>query len=180
MKTIYLIRHCKADGQEREAKLTPLGESQAIVLAQFLQGKQIDRVVSSPFDRAIATILPFAKEAGVEIEIDERLSERVLCAGENPDWLDMLERSFIDPALAFDGGESGAAATERGMEAIKEILLKTEKGAAVVTHGNLMALILKYYEEKYGFEEWKALSNPDVYELKFVAEKPEIYRIWEN
>ncbi|CEG25583.1 histidine phosphatase family protein [Bacillus sp. B-jedd] len=180
MKTIYLIRHCKADGQEREARLTELGESQAIGLAQFLKGKQIDRIVSSPFDRAVATILPFAKEAGMEVETDERLSERVLCTGENPDWLDMLQRSFNDPELLFEGGESGAAATKRGIEAINEILAKTEKSAAVVTHGNLMALILKYYDENYGFKEWKALSNPDIYELKFEEEKPKIHRIWEK
>ncbi|RHW41516.1 histidine phosphatase family protein [Neobacillus notoginsengisoli] len=178
VKTVYLIRHCKAEGQEPNAKLTSLGESQANELAQFLKGKQIDTIGSSPFNRAVSTIRPFAKEAEIEMETDERLAERVLCSGENPNWPNMLERSFNDPELAFEGGESGAAATKRGLKAINAILAKTKKYAAVVTHGNLMALILKYYDESFGFEEWKALSNPDVYEIRFEGEKPEIHRVW--
>ena len=127
MKIIYLIRHCKADGQEREARLTELGESQSIGLAHFLKGKHIDRVVPSPFDRAVATILPFAKEAGMEIETDERLSERVLCAGENPDWLDMLQRSFSDLELAFEGGESGRGSYKTGRGSSKRDSSKNRK-----------------------------------------------------
>lgn len=33
----------------------------------------------------------------------------------------------------------------------------------VVTHGNLMTLLLRYFDERFGFEAWAALTNPDVY-----------------
>ncbi|WP_409276206.1 histidine phosphatase family protein [Neobacillus sp. SCS-31] len=180
MKTIYLIRHCQAEGQEREAKLTESGESQARELEAFLKNKQIDHIVSSPFERAVSTIRPFSEEAGIDVQTDERLSERVLSSAPHADWLDMLEKSFSDPSLAFEGGESGAEAGQRGIEAINEVLEKNcEKNAAVVTHGNLMALILKHYDESYGFDQWKALSNPDVFELTFKGTTPEIKRVWE-
>ncbi|WP_316570080.1 histidine phosphatase family protein [Neobacillus sp. YIM B06451] len=179
MKIIYLIRHCQAEGQEREAKLTKAGESQARELATFLKNNQIDHIVSSPFERAVSSIRPFAEEAGIDVETDERLSERVLSSAPHPDWLDMLEKSFSNPDLAFEGGESAAEAGQRGIDAINEVIKRTGKNAAVVTHGNLMALILKHYDETYGFQQWKALSNPDVFKLTFKGATTEIKRIWE-
>ncbi|RDU36836.1 histidine phosphatase family protein [Neobacillus piezotolerans] len=179
MKTIYLIRHCQAEGQEREARLTKAGESQARELAAFLKNKQIDRIVSSPFERAVSTIRPFAEEAGMDIETDERLTERVLSGAPKPNWLEMLEKSFSDPGLAFEGGESAAEAGKRGIDAINKVLEKSGKNAVVVTHGNLMATILRHYDNSYGFELWKSLSNPDVFELTFKGNSPKIKRIWE-
>ncbi|WP_059172443.1 histidine phosphatase family protein [Bacillus sp. FJAT-27445] len=178
MRTIFLIRHCQAEGQEPEARLTEAGEKQARELAAFLKNSQIDYIVSSPFERAVSTIGPFAVEAGIEVETDERLSERVLSGAPHPDWLNMLKKSFNDPDLAFDGGESGGAAAKRGVEVIIEVQGKPAENVAIVTHGNLMALILKHYDESYGFEQWKALSNPDVYEIHIDGEKTKIKRIW--
>lgn len=179
LKTIYLIRHCQAEGQEREARLTQVGESQAMELAAFLKNRKIDYIVSSPFERALSTIRPFAEEAGIEVKEDERLAERVLSLAPHPDWLEMLEKSFSDPELAYEGGESGAEAGQRGIDAITDVLEKCDGIAAVVTHGNLLSLILKHYNESYGFDQWKALSNPDVFELAYRGAIPEIKRVWE-
>lgn len=180
MKILYLIRHCQAEGQEREARLTNVGESQARELAAFLKNSKIDYMVSSPYERALSTIRPFAEEAGIEVETDERLSERVLSLAPHPDWLEMLEKSFSDPELAYEGGESGATAGQRGIDAITDVLEKSGEIAAVVTHGNLLALILQHYDKSYGFDQWKALSNPDVFELRFKGEIPEIKRVWKG
>lgn len=43
---VYLIRHCKAEGQSAEAKLTDEGNAQAEKLADFLEGKGIDAIGS--------------------------------------------------------------------------------------------------------------------------------------
>lgn len=48
MKNVYVVRHCKADGQEPDAKLTELGIQQAENLAKFLLDKDIDFIISSP------------------------------------------------------------------------------------------------------------------------------------
>ena len=34
-----------------------------------------------------------------------------------------------------------------------------------------MALILKHFDDRFGFEEWKGLTNPDVYELNFTENR---------
>ncbi|GBG05576.1 putative histidine phosphatase family protein [Paenibacillus agaridevorans] len=51
----------QADGQEPDAKLTELGIQQAVNLTEFLLDKDIDFIISSPFERAYRTIAPLAQ-----------------------------------------------------------------------------------------------------------------------
>ncbi|MFB9277630.1 histidine phosphatase family protein [Cohnella cellulosilytica] len=180
MKHIILIRHCKAGGQEPTAPLTDEGRLQAEQLAEFLTGRRIDYMVSSPFDRAIATIRPLAQRRSLEIHIEDRLCERGLSSEQLPDWMEKLSESFVDLDLKFPGGESSREAMNRGISVIKELIERQERNIAVVTHGNLLSLILKHYNDRFGFNEWRSLTNPDVYELALSDKEmtPSIKRIW--
>lgn len=177
-KTVFLVRHGKAEGQEPAAPLTPDGLTQAIVLADLLEKAQIRQIVASPFARALQSIDPLAKRLGLGIEIDERLIEANLSTIDYPDWLDRLRTTFSDFELAFEGGESSRTASERGMAAIRDVLLTSENPTVVVTHGRLLTLILKHFDSKYGFDEWKTLTAPDVFELTLVDSDSTIRRIW--
>jgi Fructose-2,6-bisphosphatase len=180
LKHIYLIRHCKAAGQEPGAQLTAEGHAEAELLANFLIEKQIDYIVSSPYDRAISTIQPLAQKHKLKINVDDRLRERVLSAYELDNWMERLKETYQDLDIALPGGESSREAMNRGVSAIEELLVRTERNLVVVTHGNLMSLILKYYDDQYGFDEWRGLTNPDVYEIVVDNDgvKPNINRIW--
>ncbi len=90
MKELYIIRHCQAEGQEPNAPLTELGRQQAERLATQLSSIPLDRIVSSPYVRAIKTIEPLAHQIQIPIHTDERLIERVLCNTNEPEWRDML------------------------------------------------------------------------------------------
>ncbi|MFC4777323.1 histidine phosphatase family protein [Paenibacillus sp. GCM10023252] len=114
MKTIYLIRHCKATGQEPEAELTLEGQEQAKKLSEFLLHEQIELVYSSPYVRAINSIKPLCEYSKIPLHIDVRLSERILSSEDLPDWTDKLEQSFIDMNMKLPGGESSAEAALRG------------------------------------------------------------------
>jgi 2,3-bisphosphoglycerate-dependent phosphoglycerate mutase len=87
---------------------------------------------------------------------------------------------FSDFELAFEGGESSRAASERGIAAIRDVLITSENPTVVVTHGRLMILILKHFDSKYGFDEWKTLTAPDVFELTLVDSETTIRRIWNS
>jgi 2,3-bisphosphoglycerate-dependent phosphoglycerate mutase len=180
LKHIYLIRHCKATGQEPNARLTIEGQEQADRLAEFLAERKIDYIVSSPYERAVSTIQPLARKLRLTIHKDDRLCERVLSATALDDWMEKLRASFVDPDMKLPGGESSREAMARGVRVIEQLFVRPEKNIAVVTHGNLMTLMLKYYDASYGFDEWRRLTNPDVYEMvmKDNGEKPEIHRIW--
>jgi Fructose-2,6-bisphosphatase len=180
MKRIWLVRHCKAAGQAPEAPLTEEGVTQAERLADFFAGMKVDRIVASPFERAVASIRPYAARSGLAIETDGRLSERVLSTEPLPDWMDKLKASFADLDARLAGGESSREAMARGKAVIGECWRRPESNTIVVTHGNLMALILKAYDDRYGYEQWKSLTNPDVYELCGTDEAGEIRigRLW--
>lgn len=178
-KEIYIIRHCEAEGQPYEANLTKRGLIQANQLVDFFSKIKIDQIISSPFLRAIQSIEPTSIEKKIDIVLDERLSERKLSSINLPDWLDKLEATFEDMELKFDGGESSQEATNRGVSVIDEIIKSENKSIIVVTHGNLMSLILKQFNKEFGFENWKSLSNPDIYLLKFKNNEFECERLWQ-
>jgi 2,3-bisphosphoglycerate-dependent phosphoglycerate mutase len=160
---ITAIRHCKADGQESLAALTAEGEQQAKELATFLEGQHYDCVVSSPFKRAIDTIKPFAELSEQSIKIDERLAERILSAEADPNWRSNLERTYIDEHLKFPGGESTFEAKQRISSFINDLQTESYKSVLIVTHGNLLSLMINLFDPSFGFKEWELLSNPDVY-----------------
>jgi 2,3-bisphosphoglycerate-dependent phosphoglycerate mutase len=177
-QTLYLVRHGKATGQAPEAPLTSEGIAQAEMLAEFLSGVSIDQIVSSPFTRAVQSIEPLAKRSGQEIKTDDRLVEAVLSTIDYPDWLDRLRSTFSDFDLSFEGGESSRTATARAVAAINDALQSGADSTLVVTHGRLMTLILKHFDSKYGFEDWRNLSAPDVYRVMMKDGSSDVERLW--
>jgi 2,3-bisphosphoglycerate-dependent phosphoglycerate mutase len=106
MKKIYLIRHCEAQGQPAEAPLTDNGFRQANHLSKFFRDVPIDRIISSPYKRAVQTAEPLAKRMNLEIEKNDLLTERILSSQNLIDWIEKLRATFADFELKFEGGES--------------------------------------------------------------------------
>lgn len=178
MKKIHIVRHCKAKGQEEKAELTLEGIQQAEELKSFMQSYPIDQIISSPFKRAIDSIHPLSVHTSIPIEVDPRLSERILAAEDIPDWQHHLKQSFTDFDAVLKGGESSRDATERVLSLVKEVIASSYQCTVLVTHGNLMSLLLKAFDEGFGYEEWRLLSNPDVYQLSIEEDKNRVQRIW--
>lgn len=181
MKSIYLIRHCAATGQESEAELTQEGKQQAQALAEFLSQEDIERVISSPFTRAIESINPLVEQTQIELTLDMRLTERILSKTPIEDWLEKLETSFTDMDQTVGGGESSHAAQARVVEVLEDALESGEERLAIVTHGNLLSLLLHYVDPRYGFNEWRKLTNPDVYLLTADEDQHlSVTRLWKS
>lgn len=178
-KIIYLVRHCQATGQAADAPLTAEGKDQAEALAEFLSDARIGRIVSSPFARAVESIKPLSIRWNFEIKLDARLIEAPLSTINYSDWLDKLRGTFSDFELSFEGGESSRAATTRATAAVGDALLLDTNSIAVVTHGRLLTLILKHFDSKYGFEEWRNLTTPDVFRIAIKENEFQVERIWQ-
>ena len=175
-KIIYIVRHCSAEGQPPHADLTDEGVSQAVELAKFFDGIEVDRIIASPFKRARRSAWPIAERKKLHVEVDSRLTERVLSSLDLADWLVKLEDTFSDLDLKCEGGESSGGALLRVCNVVDE--LGDDSRTMLVTHGNLMALLLNRYDERFGFEGWQALSNPDVYRVRITNGGAEVKRIW--
>ena len=162
---LILIRHCQATGQQPDALLTESGRQQARALAEFLSDYPVDFIVASQFTRAQLSIEPYAEQAGLPINLDSRLNERTLSAQPIVNWQEIVRGSFDDRDLRAPGGESAREVVIRAWAALDEILNADHSLPLVVTHGNLMALVLHSLDPIFGYEGWSSLTNPDVFML---------------
>ncbi|MBY7143540.1 histidine phosphatase family protein [Virgibacillus sp. NKC19-3] len=181
MKNIYFVRHCSADGQHKDSPLTTVGMRQAHLLSSFFSDLNIkvDKIISSPYLRAIESIKPFAEKTNTKIEIDERLKERILSVEPIDDWVEVLEQSFKDQDFALPGGESAKDAIQRINTVFESIYTNDNiKNAVVVSHGNLMTLFLQQYNKNFDFRRWKELRHPDIYLMKYEKDDPSIVCVW--
>jgi 2,3-bisphosphoglycerate-dependent phosphoglycerate mutase len=156
--------------------LTAAGILQAGQLAEFFDGIEVDSIITSPFARARQTGWPLAERKNLHVDVDSRLGERVLSSTDFKDWLIKLEDTFLDLHLKYEGGESSSEAMTRVCDVLEE--LGDGSRTVLVTHGNLMSLLLRCYDERFGFEQWQALTNPDVYVLRIKDEISVVERIW--
>ena len=163
---LVLIRHCQAKGQEPDDALTEGGLRQAESLRDFLADLPIDLVAASEYRRARQTAKPLADALGLGVQVDARLNERALSETPVANWREVLRDSFSDPDLRGPGGESAKEASERAWAGLNDLLLSGCQLPAVVTHGNLLSLVLHSLDATFGYEGWEGLSNPDVYLLE--------------
>jgi 2,3-bisphosphoglycerate-dependent phosphoglycerate mutase len=94
------------------------------------------------------------------------LRERELGIELATDFLASVQSSWLNPTKASPGGESNEAAQKRGLAVVHQVVASHPGGHVVLsTHGNLLTLILNALRPEVGFEFWKDLTFPDVYEL---------------
>jgi 2,3-bisphosphoglycerate-dependent phosphoglycerate mutase len=175
---LVLVRHAAATGQDADAPLTVEGERQAHQLTAVLVSLAVARVIASPFLRARASIAPFCAHAALPLDTDDRLVERVLSRASPPDWRAHLQRSFTEPDYRLPDGESARTAQARGL-AVVQTAWASGARCALVTHGNLLALLLQAIDPTVGYDAWAALSNPDVFVVYGNATGPVGFRrVW--
>ena len=183
MKKIFLVRHCLAEGQHKDSPLTTIGMRQAILLSRFFDKQKvaIDGIISSPYLRAIESIKPFAESNNLRVELDDRLQERILSNEPVDDWLEVLEQSFNELDFKLPGGESSNDAIKRGIAVFDSIYQDNNlNNVILVSHGNLISLMLKNFDETIGFDKWKNLNNPDVYLIESNGNNYSITCLWEE
>lgn len=165
MSALILVRHCQAAGQQPDAPLTPVGQRQARDLAQFLSAYPVDMIVTSAYLRAQQTAQSLADRLHLSAQVDARLNERTLSPRPIDNWREVVRDSFADRDLRAPGGESANDVLGRAWPALKQRLSGSHVLPAVVTHGNLLALVLHSIDPGFRYLGWENLSNPDVYRV---------------
>ena len=176
---LLLVRHCEATGQEPGAPLTPRGVRESWALADFLAAYPVDAIVTSAYLRARQTADPLAELRRLETVVDPRLNERNLSPSPIENWQQVLRDSFANLDLRAPGGESANDVLRRAWPALAALLCSTCDLPVVVTHGNLLALVLHSVDPAFGYAGWERLSNPDVYELNLADDGAKVFRrLW--
>ncbi|WP_404406313.1 histidine phosphatase family protein [Jeotgalibacillus malaysiensis] len=170
MTTIYLIRHAHSHytPDEMHRPLSEKGVKDAAAVTGCLTYENIHAVLSSPYKRAVQTVEGIAGYIGSEIEIVEGFKERTLTAQPAEDFNKAITKVWENPSFSWEGGESNLAAQQRGVKAMKHVLKEyAGQHVAIGTHGNIMVLIMQYFDPHYDFAFWRQLAMPDIYQLRF-------------
>lgn len=167
---LFFVRHAHSTytPDELERPLSDRGLKDAKLVAELLKRMDIDHVISSPYKRAIQTVEGIAKYIGKEIEIVEDLRERTLSPHPIADFNEAITKVWSDFDFSLEEGESSSIAQKRGIAATLEII-DQYKGQNVVigSHGNIMVLIMNYFDQQYDVRFWEQLEMPDIYKLSF-------------
>ncbi|MFF2176404.1 histidine phosphatase family protein [Lysinibacillus sp. NPDC058147] len=183
MTVIYFVRHAHShyNADEYNRPLSSKGFYRDRITRLF-EHKNINTIYSSPYKRAIQTVEGIAQEHKLQINTIDSLKERILSNGNLLDFDAAIHQVWSQPNFAFDGGESNETARERAITALQKIILAHPNDNIVIgTHGNIMVLLMQYFDDQYDFSFWKKLSMPDVYQLTFKhVVLSDIRRIWEE
>ncbi len=135
MKTVFLLRHAEPEQlQDIPGDLWPLserGRQQAQAFLARAELGDVSQVYASPLTRALET----AQHAGVLVQVDERLRERI--PGEaSSEMGDCWLRQYMEPGFKCPGGESFDEVGMRMSASVEDILTAMMEGeqSLVVTH----------------------------------------------
>lgn len=182
LTNLYFVRHAHSiyTPNELERPLSEQGFEDAKKVSHVLEKENIDHVISSPYKRAVQTVNKLAEQMDKEVIIKNDFKERRLSKDPVENFQSAIIRVWEEPGFSWDGGESNKVARIRGARATLALLEKYKgKNVAVGTHGNIMVLIMNYFDSKYDFNFWRNLDMPDIYKLTFEEGKlKEVNRIW--
>lgn len=183
LTTVYFVRHGDSafvPNRERERGLTEHGERDAEKIVDILGKEPFDHYVSSPYERAIATIRGLAALHKQEIHIVEELRERDIGVITGVDFKTAKKQVYADFDHAFPGGESSKHAQKRAVEALKAIISQHRgKRIVVGTHGDILTLMLNFYDSQYDYTFWTHSTMPDVYKVILEEERLDrVERLW--
>ena len=167
MKHFYLFRHGEThfnalgrfQGQTLNAGLNETGKKQAQNLAEHLQDKGIELIVSSPLKRALETAQIVAEHLGVPVEIDEHFIEGNFGDVEGKtkeeitedeiatfkEWI-KLDEQFLD--IHFKNGESKRQILNRAFTGLNKLLKLPYNVIGVASHSAVLRVILLHLGKK--------------------------------
>jgi len=191
--TIYLIRHSKPMKEEiidvYNTDLLPVygpktalsidGEKKAEAISRWVELKNIDKVYSSNYVRAVSTAKYIAHENNSCIYIHENLGERkhgIINWNQLPS--DFEQRQKDEPSFKIGNGESQIEVANRMYNVIYNILNENlGKRIAIISHATAITFLFMklgeyknnsvYYKEKVVIPENFNWDAPEVFKLVF-------------
>lgn len=169
---LLLIRHAEsapnANLPEPEWPLSSKGQSQARDLVEDLSTHAVTTIYSSPYLRAVDTVTPLAQALSLPIVLENDLRERKLTNSLHDDWRQALLRSWDDFDFALPGCESSHTCQRRIRTCVTHLAEAHEgQTIALASHGNAIALFLNAIDSAFGYNEWHAMQNPHLFNLKW-------------
>ena len=179
-KEVYLIRHSKPlkvnndknmDSLQTQNEKQPLsieGENIAREKLNIKELKDIDKLYSSSYVRAISTAKYIAENNNIEINVINDFGERkfgINSWDELPD--NFGEKQFLDENYKTEFGESQKEVRERTFNALMNVLKSDDKKIAIVFHGTAMLFLLMTW--------CKVIPDKEDFSYKFLFNDEEVF-----
>lgn len=155
MTSVYFVRHAQPDKTVHDDRTRPLiaeGLRDSIAVADLLQGRNIDLLMSSPYKRSMDTIGVLSKRLGMEIHTDENFRERNAGGWHGDNFLEFIKKQWADFDYRIMNGENLREVQARNVSALKKLLSENEdRNIVLATHGTALSTILNYYYPEYDY-----------------------------
>lgn len=183
MTELYFIRHCQPNYNNHDdltRELSPKGQQDTGLVTEFLAGKGIDVVLSSPFKRAVDTVAPFARSVGLPIVTMEDLRERRIDSGWIEDFDGFARRQWEDFSHKLSDGDSLGEVQARMKGCLDEILEKYGgKRVAVGSHGTALSVLVHTLRPTFGYEDFVRIRSLMPWAVHFVFDGTVCVRVEE-
>lgn len=176
MTAVYLVRHAQPvyQGYQETPELAPLsekGRADSERLADFLQGKGIEQIYSSPYPRAVQTLEPDLRERTVGSWVE--------------DFSAFARRQWEDFDYRLEQGESLRQVQQRAVPALERLVQRSEgKTIAAGGHGTAISVLLHSFSKGgFGYSDFCRIreKTPWVVRLTFAgSECVAVEEVWEE
>lgn len=171
MTTVYLVRHAEPNNNNHDdelRELTEKGLEDRKLITEYLSDKSIDVVLSSPYRRAVDTVMDFANRYNIEIERIDGFRERKVDSEWIEDFIGFCKRQWADFNYKYTDGETLAEVQKRNILALKQVLEQFDnKNIVIGSHGTALSTIINYYDPTYGFEDFDKIRCLMPWIMKF-------------
>ena len=178
---IYFVRHAEPDYSVHEDSSRPLtnkGRDDALKVASYLNNKNIEIGLSSPYKRAIDTIKPFFDTNKMSIELVDDFRERKVDNCWIEDFQEFSQRQWENFKYKLSDGECLYEVQQRNIKAL-EAVLKRYSGKKIVvgTHGTALSTIINYYDPSYGYKDFNEIRSLMPWIVKFTFDEMRCIKI---
>lgn len=176
MTHLYFVRHAQPNYDNHDdyaRELTEKGLEDRKLATAFLENKEIDVVLSSPYIRAVDTVRHFADKHGFTIKTIDDFRERKVDSIWIEDFYGFTKKQWEDFSYKLSDGETLGEVQERNIKALKQVLREQEgKNVVIGSHGTALSTIVNYYQPDFGFEDFEKIRMvmPWVVHFAFVGE----------
>ncbi len=171
MTTVYFVRHAEPNYNNHDdelRELTEKGLEDRKLVTEYLSDKSIDVVLSSPYRRAVDTVMDFANRYNIEIERIDGFRERKVDSEWIEDFIGFCKRQWADFNYKYTDGETLAEVQKRNILALKQVLEQfNNKNIVIGSHGTALSTIINYYDPTYGFEDFDKIRCLMPWIMKF-------------
>ena len=177
LTTVYFVRHAQPNYENHDdmlRELTAKGLEDRKLVTMFLEDKNVDVVLSSPFHRSVDTVRHFADSKGLGIGIIDDFRERRIDSVWIEDFNSFCKKQWEDFTYKLSDGESLSEVQKRNILALNQVM-KEHAGKTIVigSRGTALSTIVNYYDNSFGYAEFEKIRGlmPWVVEFSFDDQK---------